>query len=416
MFQVDAGRSVGVDPHESRTRFGAQTSGVVADHLDNLLGEHLLPLRPRQGDEDAPHLLAVDAAGQPVVVEVVPLLDQAALLGAMRHAGRAARLSTQDLAQAYRGGADCFAADLAAFRETVPATSLLSTTVNGGSRLLLVCSEVAEGMEDAIEFLLQPGWQVEVLQVGVVQGPDGRRIVEVSPVTRTTPSRRAMEPAVRSAPRGLRPVSSVRSDTTPHVPAAHAQQWAPAPPQASTAVPGAPAAAGRPPRRPPTIVAPPFAVRLVGTVPDAPDDEDDDTSEHPTVERVNAERLNAERVDAERLNAERLTSERPSAEALPYAFTGVAPPVGARPDARLVRLAADLGEPVALVWSRRRRGECFEAALHPDGFIELPDGSRHTDPDTAAVAASCSSGPVDGWNVWRIDSPWGRTLEEACGP
>ena len=380
MFQVEPGRSVGVDPHQSPTRFGAQT-GVVPDHLDNLLGEHLLPLRPRQGDEDAPHLLAVDAAGQPVVVEVVALLDQAALLGAMRHAGRAARLSTQDLAQAYRGGADCFAADLEAFRETVPATSLLSTTVNGGSRLLLVCSEVAEGMEDAIEFLLQPGWQVEVLQVGVVQGPDGRRIVEVSPVTRTTPSRRAMEPAVRlHAPRGLRPVPSVRTDVAPHVAAG------PAPRPTSAAVPSALVAPVTPPRRPPTIVAPPFAVRLVGTAQDPPDDD------------------------------ESRTSDRRSAEVLPYAFTGVAPLVGARPDARLVRLAADLGEPVALVWSRRRRGECFEAALHPDGFIELPDGSRHTDPDTAAVAASCSSAGVDGWSVWRIDSPWGRTLEEACGP
>lgn len=377
MFQVDAGRSAAVHSHQPRRSVGPETSAVVADQLDSLLGEHLLPLRPRVGDEDAPHLLAVDAAGQPVVVEVVSLLDHAALLRAMRHAGRAARLSTEELAQTYRGGADRFAADLAAFRETVPVTSLLPTTVHGGSRLLLVCSEVAEGMEDAIEFLLQPGWQVEVLQVGVVRGSDGQRVVDVSPVTRTTPSRRAMEPSLRHTARTLRTVPFPEGGPARRQPRAVTPTLADPAPAAPTAPPA---------RRLPTVVPPPFAVRLVATTPHAPH------APH--------------------------APDAPDApdSMLPYAFTGIVPPVQARPDPRLVRLAAELGEPVALVWSRRRRGECFEALLRPDGVIELPDGSHHTDPSTAAVAASCASGPVDGWRVWRIDSAWGRTLDEVCGP
>src|SRR5690606_33095303 len=152
MFQVEGTRSVPVHPMQpARNAFGTEASSVVADHLDALLGEHLLPLHIRQGEQDDPYLLAVDAAGQPVVVEVVPVLDEETVLRALRYAGRAARLSTQDLARIYRGGQDHFTAHLAAFRETVPVTSLLSTTVRSGSRLLLVCSEIAEGMDDVVE-------------------------------------------------------------------------------------------------------------------------------------------------------------------------------------------------------------------------------------------------------------------------
>lgn len=94
----------------------AEHPSQMADQLDTLLGEHLMPLRLREGSADEPYLLAVDASGQPVVVEVVGLLDAEAVIGALRHAGRASQMSTRDLADAYRGGADRFASHLAAFR------------------------------------------------------------------------------------------------------------------------------------------------------------------------------------------------------------------------------------------------------------------------------------------------------------
>ncbi|KGM15018.1 hypothetical protein N867_12880, partial [Actinotalea fermentans ATCC 43279 = JCM 9966 = DSM 3133] len=166
---------------------------MVADQLDALLGEHLMPLRARTPGRDEPYLLAVDASGQPVVVEVVAILDEDAVMAALRHAGRAARMTTRDLAEAYSGGADRFASHLAAFRLTVPATALLSTFVRGGARLLLVCSHVSAGAADVLEFLLQPRYQVDVLRAQVVTEPDGQRVVELSPVARPTPPRRDFE-------------------------------------------------------------------------------------------------------------------------------------------------------------------------------------------------------------------------------
>src|SRR5665811_1198577 len=193
MTTYAAGGYVAVPPTSAPYQAGPATPSIVADQLDALLGEHLMPLRVRSAGADEPHLLAVDASGQPVVVEIVALLDEGAAIRALRHAGRAAQMSTRDLARAYSGGSDRYASHLAAFRLTVPATALLSTLVRGGSRLLLVCSHISAGMDDVLEFLLQPGWQVDVLRAEVVTEPDGNRVVELSPVSRSAAPHRSTD-------------------------------------------------------------------------------------------------------------------------------------------------------------------------------------------------------------------------------
>lgn len=406
MFHVDGARSVAVHPRQpARAAFGAAASSMLADHLDTLLGEHLLPLRIRQGDEDVPYLLAVDASGQPVVVEVVALLDEVAVMRALRYAGRAAGMSTQDLAAAYSGGAQNFARHLAAFRETVPATALLSTSVRGGSRLLLVCSELDEGMDDVVDFLLQPGAQIEVLRVGVIAGADGARIVDVSPLTRTSPARRAMEPT---------PLRLVRSGEVPVVPeplaapVAAVEELAVAsgdglagmraegreasPAEAVSMLTETAAwemAVGRAPHRPSPIATAPAPPRRESVLHRGPSaDEARGSNDLPLVGSGDAEQTRV------------MPAVPDPASSLPYAFTGVAPNPG--PDPALLSVVRGLGEATVLVWTRHRRGETYEALLHLDGFIELPDGSRHRDPDSAATEVSRSDTTVDGWNVWRL--------------
>src|SRR5665648_1131593 len=48
-------------------------------------------------------------------------------------------------------------------------------------------------MEDVLEFLLQPGWQVDVLRAEVFTEPDGRRVVELSPVARSVVPQRIVD-------------------------------------------------------------------------------------------------------------------------------------------------------------------------------------------------------------------------------
>lgn len=437
MFQVEGTRSVAVHPLGPATSpLSREASGVLAEHLDTLLGERLLPLRLRAGDEDEPYLLAVDAAGQPVVVEIVAVLDEVAVLRALRHAGRAAGMSAQDLASAYRGGATRFAAHLAAFRASVPATTLLPTTVRSGARLLLVCSAIADGIQDVVEFLLQPGWQVDILQVAVVPGADGARIVDVHPLTRTPPPRRALEPTTL---RVVHQERVVRPDDA-------ASPWAARPsatgqphhgprlstPPAGEALPGHHGPRGQrpatqpqqmlrpdPARRMPAVVPPAFAVRaatpaggvpsLGGPAPVVVADAhrgggDDAARPGPQVPG---------RTAPDDAHVATPASEAPAPTSLPYAFTGVAPATaddGPHPDLALV--AAYLRAPAALVWSRERRGELYEAMLHEDGWLELADGSRFRDPDAAAEAVSLAETHVDGWSVWRLDRPTGRSLAE----
>lgn len=431
MFHVDGARSVAVHPRQpARAAFGAAASSMVADHLDTLLGEHLLPLRIRQGDQDVPYLLAVDASGQPVVVEVVALLDEVAVMRALRYAGRAASMSTQDLAAAYSGGAQNFARHLAAFRETVPATALLSTSVRGGSRLLLVCSELDDGMDDVVDFLLQPGAQIEVLRVGVIAGADGARIVDVSPLTRTSPARRAMEPT---------PLRLVRSGEVPVVPepVTAAQGLAAASGDVTGVRPQGPGvsavgtvsmltetaawelAVGRAPHRPSPISTAPAPPRRESVLHRGPAAEQEPTPEHGPVARPGSvprvagdgrEVADLPLVGSGDAEQTRVMPAVPDpASSLPYAFTGVAPAVG--PDPALLSVVRSMGEATVLVWTRHRRGETYEALLHMDGFIELPDGSRHRDPDSAATEVSRSDATVDGWNVWRVGAHGPRLRE-----
>lgn len=445
MFEVEAGRSTAVQPHQPAVgAFRSDTTSMVADHLDSLLGEQLLPLRTRQGDADEPYLLAVDAAGQPVVVEVVAVLDEAACIRSMRHAGRAARLSTQDLARAYRGGPEKYAEHLAAFRETVPVTALLSPSVRGGARLLLVCSDVAESAADVVEFMLQPGWQIEILQVGVLHDALGRRIVDVSPVVRTPPPRRAMEPdggqADASEPgplRLVRPGSAADAgqgqvaghrgaitQQNPRVPAPEpvrtpvvarpaVTQPAPGAPSWSSSGVPAPGIADLPrPSAAPTIVPPPFAASVVAgpgprsTVPGGPIT----SIPGPIASVPGAPRPQTSSSAQPAPVREPAPAPAPSAS-LPYAFTGTLSG-GRGPDPRLQMLAAEIGEPMPLVWSRQRRGTRYEAVLRTDGFIELADGSVHGDPDSAAEVASDAESSVDGWRVWRMRGD-GPTLGDA---
>lgn len=348
--RLDDGRAVPLDVGPS----GRQRADE-AHQLDVLLGEQLLPVRTRRGPDD-PHLLAVDASGQPVVVEVVGRLDEAAVLRALHHAGQAARMTTAQIAATYPGGPDRFATHVEAFRRTVPASSQLSTSVRSGARLMLVCSEVDQRLGAVLEFLLQPGYQVEVLRTRVSVDSRGSRVVEVVPVERTAPAREVAARRAEDPPGGSTP-EAVPVPEGPREPADHRRPAPPAPV--------------------PTVVAPAFAtVRDAGPAGVGPLSGDDEPDAVETPEP-----------------AEPTESGDPAVTADPVA-----------------ELAERLGSPTVLVWYRERRGQRHEALLHLDGSVELPDGTVVPDLDAAAVRVSGTV--VDGAAVWRVGDRWGPTVEE----
>ncbi|PVU83282.1 hypothetical protein DDP54_10070 [Cellulomonas sp. WB94] len=373
IFELDEGRPVLVQPMQPAPgTFAADSSALVAEHLASLLGEQLFPVRLRHGDAPGPHLLALDTTGRPVVVDVVQILDGESLVRALQHAGNAARLSRADLLRTYEGGADLFDADFRDFRDEAP-LSAAQTGPLPGARLLLVCAEVDPQVMDAVAFLREPGRQVEVLQIGVVRGVDGRRYVDVSPLVLRPPSLRTVEPSTlrlvrhHAAPGDDLASSPVSAPPTSHaaIPVhapAHAEVPAPAPAHAHIPSPATVASHARNP-----VTAPTPAVSA-GPPPPA----DFGGAWTPDV--------------------------LPGPAAVPA----------------LAALVKGRGAVVTLVWFRERRGQRLHATLRHDGLIELPDGHVHASPDDAAADAANTEGTVDGWRAWRLGDG-GPTLAEAAG-
>lgn len=182
LFEVDAQRPVLVSSRPSPAPAGMDPDAhrLVDSHVDGVLGEQLFPVARGTGP-DEPHLLALDAAGTPVVVELVAELDDDALARALDHAGAAGRLTRSDLAARYAGGPAAFARDVEAFYDDVPLTRS-QQPARAGARLVVLCTRAAPAVLHAVDFLRQPSLPVEVLRLDVVATQDGRRLVDVSPL------------------------------------------------------------------------------------------------------------------------------------------------------------------------------------------------------------------------------------------
>ncbi|WP_129786061.1 hypothetical protein [Promicromonospora panici] len=210
LFEVDTQRPLLVTSAKGAggSEPGLKTTAnqVVDSHIDGLLGEEVFPIAQGSGP-DEPHLLALDASGSPVVVELVADLDRENLAKALDHAGAAGRLTRADLAARYSGGASSFQHDVAAFYDSVPITRTQAGKNSGnGARLIIICQNAPDEILNAVDFLRQPTMPVEVLKMGVVNSDDGRKFLDVSPLVVHLPPGL---PAPKSAPIGGAITSSI---------------------------------------------------------------------------------------------------------------------------------------------------------------------------------------------------------------
>lgn len=196
IFELDEGRPRLVQPMQPLAgSFAQEAAALLTHHLAAIAGEPLFAVRSRTAapdHADLPALLALDATGRSVVIDVGQVLDDDAIVSALRHAGSASRMTTTDLARAYHPDPSRFAIDFAAFREQ--AAFGVQSTRREGVRLILLCSEVAAEASDTLGFLRGPGRHVDILQVGVVRGEDERRLLDVSPLATHEGARRSVEP------------------------------------------------------------------------------------------------------------------------------------------------------------------------------------------------------------------------------
>ena len=460
IFELDDGRPRLVQPMQPLPgSFAQDCAALLAHHLAAIAGEPLFAVRPRAAapdHADLPELLALDGTGRPVVVEVVQVLDDDAVVRALRHAGAASRMTATDLARAYHADPARFPVDFAAFREQVALGA--QTSRREGVRLVVLCSEVAAEAGDTLGYLRGPGRHVDVLQLGVVRGVDDRRFLEVAPLARHEVTRRPVEPTalrlVRSSEasyatamayegerrRPPSPVAGAAPTTPAHpLPSASAFPSAPRPPQPSapshapaqgqpyvpTSAPAtpyvptsAPAAAQTPPPAAPQ--APPPAAYVTPTPPRGSTITPTAPPGHPVTVPPEAALAAAARTASTAPTP--VVDPGPALDAVPAQREPAPPapaadalgPIGpAGPHPALATLAHQRRVLTTLVWFRERRGQRVLAILRHDGLVELEDGRVFADPGHAAAAAVDAPHEIDGWRTWRIGDG-GPTLAEAA--
>jgi len=179
--------------------YESEIEDLLWDNLEELTGDNLFriarqPVLPL----GRPDVIALDADGRVVVIEVKRDVDRNQLAQALEYAGWARSVGLDELAKRYHGGAQTFWDDWMEFTKTdVP------RLVNAAPRLVLVARSFEPRTSDALEFLLQHGVPIKLLRLAfyVDEVAGGRRFLNVE-----WESEPEMAPAgVVSAPHTVRP-------------------------------------------------------------------------------------------------------------------------------------------------------------------------------------------------------------------
>lgn len=178
LFELEDGRLVPAQfGREVPEGFSEDVLQAVRMQVLEIVSRPLFPIAwsaGSGGDETAPRLTALDAAGQVVAVEVVRDLDADVLIEALSRLADSAAMSWTDLARQYPHGIEGFKRGWAQFRETMP------TSPPNGPRMVLVAANVAPEVRPALDVLSSSG--VEVHEMSLRQTSNGRAFLEVEPV------------------------------------------------------------------------------------------------------------------------------------------------------------------------------------------------------------------------------------------
>ena len=145
-------------------------------NLEEFIGESLFPVarQPTIPTGGRPDIVALNASGDIVIVEVKRDVDRSQLAQCLEYAGWGRTTSLDELAGAYHRGQDAFFADWQAFTDT-SSLKLLSRK----PRLVLVARDFQGRTESAFEFLIENGLPVKLIRVSIYEDLQDRRFVDV---------------------------------------------------------------------------------------------------------------------------------------------------------------------------------------------------------------------------------------------
>ncbi|WP_026460637.1 hypothetical protein [Schaalia suimastitidis] len=150
----------------------SQVLEIVSRPLFPITWRDLSPVDDGQLAE--PRLIALDASGQVVSVEVVRHLDSDILISSLSRLAQTAALSWSDLAREYPGDVDGFKLGWLRFKDSMPPSA------GSGPRLVIVVASIDPAVRPALDVLAASG--VEVHEMAFRQMSNGRTFLEVSTV------------------------------------------------------------------------------------------------------------------------------------------------------------------------------------------------------------------------------------------
>ncbi|QWC85253.1 hypothetical protein KLP28_00160 [Nocardioidaceae bacterium] len=165
-----------------------QVAELFWEDLETFAGEPLFPLarRPELPGGGAPDIVALDAEGHVVLVEVTRLVDAGRLAACLDLLGWAQRTDATAVGDLYPQGAARFGEDWQAFTATPAPLPVVAP-----ARLLLVAFATDSRAGAAVELLETHGFPLTVVPVRLHETPGGDRILDVGAAggTATQPGR-----------------------------------------------------------------------------------------------------------------------------------------------------------------------------------------------------------------------------------
>ncbi len=153
-----------------------EIEGLLWADLEAFLGEALFPIsrQPRIADGLRPDIVALDADGRVVVIEVKRDIDRKQLAQCLEYAGWARSANLDEIAEIYHGGSEAF------FPAWVEFTSTSSPQlIQRPPRVVLVARDFDERTDGALSFLTDSDLPISVLRVTVYTDQGGRRFIDV---------------------------------------------------------------------------------------------------------------------------------------------------------------------------------------------------------------------------------------------
>ena len=131
--------------------YEAEIEALIWSNLEAFYGTDLFPIarQPTIATGGRPDVLAIDEAGQVVVVEVKRSIERSQLAQCLEYAGWARRTNLDELSGLYHGGPEQFFADWLEFTGTPT-----PMVINPSPILLLVAQDFDSRTSDALDFLL----------------------------------------------------------------------------------------------------------------------------------------------------------------------------------------------------------------------------------------------------------------------